>query len=91
MSKNQAGGSGLTVPFEGTTTTESRSLNSVSPQAPPHISLQNSEIGSGTAPSSSTREKLLITGDDVLIEYVHRLMIAVQSIKEVMLKPQWKN
>jgi len=23
------------------------------------------------------REKLLITGDDVLIEYVHRLMVAV--------------
>ena len=41
--------------------------------------------------SSATREKLLITGDDVLIEYVHRLMIAVKSIKEVILKPQWKN
>jgi len=37
------------------------------------------------------REKLLITGDDVLIEYVHRLMVAVQSIKESMIKPQWKN
>ena len=41
--------------------------------------------------SQAGREKLLITGDDVLIEYVHRLMIAVQSIKEVMLKPQWKH
>jgi len=41
--------------------------------------------------SQGGREKLLITGDDVLIEYVHRLMIAVQSIKEVMLKPQWKH
>ena len=27
--------------------------------------------------SQSNREKLLITGDDVLIEYVHRLMLAV--------------
>ncbi len=27
--------------------------------------------------SNQGREKLLITGDDVLIEYVHRLMIAV--------------
>jgi hypothetical protein len=27
--------------------------------------------------SSQAREKLLITGDDVLIEYVHRLMLAV--------------
>jgi len=45
-----------------------------------------------TAPGNSqTREKLLITGHDVLIEYVHRLMLAVQSIKEAMLKPMWKN
>ena len=52
-------------------------------------------VGAHSTPSASntgsTREKLLITGDDVLIEYVHRLMIAVQSIKEVMLKAQWKN
>ena len=32
------------------------------------------------------KEKLLITGDDILIEYVARLMIAVKSIKENMLK-----
>ena len=44
-----------------------------------------------SGPSAANREKLLITGDDVLIEYVHRLMIAVQSIKEVMLKPTWKH
>lgn len=31
-------------------------------------------------------EKLLITGDDVLIEYVSRLMIAVKSIKENLLR-----
>jgi hypothetical protein len=37
-----------------------------------------------------TRDKLLITGDDVLIEYVHRLMLAVQSIKEPAFRPQWK-
>lgn len=36
------------------------------------------------------RDKLLITGDDVLIEYVHRLMQAVQSIRDTMMKPQWK-
>ena len=35
------------------------------------------------------KEKLLITGDDILIEYVARLMIAVKSIKENMLKAQW--
>lgn len=38
-----------------------------------------------------SNEKLTITGDDILIEYVHRLMVAVQSIKESMIKPQWNN
>jgi len=49
------------------------------------------DLQSVSQASSVGREKLLITGDDVLIEYAHRLMIAVQSIKEVMLKPQWKH
>ncbi len=40
--------------------------------------------------NSQSKEKLLITGDDVLIEYVARLMIAVKSIKEQMLRPAWK-
>ena len=47
---------------------------------------------SGAAQSSSgaiKKDKLLITGDDILIEYVARLMIAVKSIKENMLKAQW--
>ena len=38
---------------------------------------------------SKKADKLLITGDDILIEYVARLMIAVKSIKENMLKAQW--
>jgi predicted RND superfamily exporter protein len=41
--------------------------------------------------NAAAKEKLLITGDDVLIEYVARLMIAVKSIKENMLRPIWKN
>lgn len=32
-------------------------------------------------------DKLLITGDDVLIEYVSRLMIALKSIRENAIKP----
>lgn len=36
-------------------------------------------------------EKLMITGDDVLIEYVARLMIAIKSIKEKLLRQSWKN
>lgn len=36
-------------------------------------------------------EKLMITGDDVLIEYVARLMIAIKSIKEKLLRQSWKH
>lgn len=36
--------------------------------------------------AGAVNEKLMITGDDILIEYVNRLMIAVRSIKENMLK-----
>lgn len=35
--------------------------------------------------------KLLITGDDVLIEYVSRLMIALKSIRDSAIKQQWKS
>lgn len=39
---------------------------------------------------SQNTEKLMITGDDVLIEYVARLMIAIKSIKEKLLRQSWK-
>jgi len=47
----------------------------------------NTDLNSPGINSQNAREKLLITGDDILIEYVHRLMVAVQSIKESMIKP----
>ena len=69
--------------------------NSSAAQGGQHQS-QNSalKLGQQTNSTSSTnqpskKEKLLITGDDILIEYVARLMIAVKSIKENMLKAQW--
>jgi len=33
--------------------------------------------------------KILITGDDILIEYVDRLTVALKSIKDTTLKPVW--
>lgn len=47
----------------------------------------STDVGAAAAVVGAGRDKLLITGDDVLIEYVHRLMMAVQSIKESMFKP----
>ena len=49
----------------------------------------NSASKQGGAIQENKKDKLLITGDDILIEYVARLMIAVKSIKENMLKAQW--
>ncbi len=54
------------------------------------ISQQQMAEDSSPTTASQSKEKLLITGDDVLIEYVARLMIAVKSIKEQMLRPAWK-
>lgn len=45
-------------------------------------------ISDSQAPSVT---KFLITGDDVLIEYVARLMIAIKSIREKLLRQSWKH
>lgn len=57
------------------------------------ISNKNSSHNSAPLPpevDTQNTEKLMITGDDVLIEYVARLMIAIKSIKEKLLKQSWK-
>jgi hypothetical protein len=36
-------------------------------------------------------EKVLITGDDILIEYCERLMNALKQINETVLKVSWKS
>ena len=41
--------------------------------------------------SETKKEKVFITGDDILIEYVGRLMVAVKSIREQALRPLWKH
>ena len=35
-------------------------------------------------------EKVLITGDDILIEYCERLMSALKQINETLLKVSWR-
>jgi len=39
--------------------------------------------------SINVQQKVLITGDDILIEYVERLTLALKSLKEAALKPAW--
>jgi hypothetical protein len=36
------------------------------------------------------QERVLITGDDILIEYVDRLMREIQNINDADLKQTWK-
>lgn len=39
---------------------------------------------------SVCNEKILLTGDDVLIEYVERLINAIKQINDGLLKTYWK-
>jgi hypothetical protein len=36
-------------------------------------------------------DKVLITGDDILIEYCERLMNALKQVNESLLKVNWRN
>jgi len=37
------------------------------------------------------QERVLITGDDILIEYVERLMNEIKNVNDNDLKASWKN
>ena len=37
-----------------------------------------------------SQEKVLITGDDILIEYVDRLMMTLKGVNEEVLQENWK-
>ena len=40
--------------------------------------------------TGSTQERVLITGDDILIEYVERLMNEIKNVNDNDLKGSWK-
>ena len=42
------------------------------------------------AGGSGTQERVLITGDDILIEYVERLMNEIKNVNDNDLKTTWK-
>ena len=41
--------------------------------------------------SSNQQERVLITGDDILIEYVERLMNEIKNVSDADLKATWKS
>ncbi|CAG9318241.1 TTLL5_3 [Blepharisma stoltei] len=49
----------------------------------------NSDLKANPLPSKK-EGRLIITGDDILIEYVSRIMHAIKAINEENLKPYWK-
>lgn len=53
-------------------------------------STQNPSGQPGAAGTSGTQERVLITGDDILIEYVERLMNEIKSVNDNDLKGTWK-
>lgn len=48
-------------------------------------------VGNGVSSGSGTQERVLITGDDILIEYVERLMTEIKTVNDNDLKVSWKN
>lgn len=54
-------------------------------------SFEKSASQANSASGSNQQEKVLITGDDILIEYVDRLMNQVRNLgDEGLLQEQWK-
>ena len=57
-------------------------------------SMQSTPAGNGSGNgigSGGTQERVLITGDDILIEYVERLMTEIKTVNDNDLKVSWKN
>lgn len=65
--------------------TSTKQATQASSQSTPNPSGQP---GSG---SSGAQERVLITGDDILIEYVERLMNEIKNVNDNDLKASWKN
>jgi hypothetical protein len=51
---------------------------------------QTVKVGAKTSMKSSESDKIIITGDDVLIEYVHRLITSLSVVSEDILNPDIK-
>lgn len=52
--------------------------------------VQSKEISNSAVTSLKEQERVLITGDDILIEYVDRLMREIKDVSDSDLKPNWK-
>lgn len=71
------------VTTNGGTSTKSNTQTSMQSSAP---------VASGSGVNTSgTQERVLITGDDILIEYVERLMTEIKTVNDNDLKTSWKN
>lgn len=71
----------------GGTSTKSNTQTSMNSTPNP-----NGQPGTATASgATSTQERVLITGDDILIEYVERLMNEIKNVNDNDLKGTWKN
>jgi anti-sigma28 factor (negative regulator of flagellin synthesis) len=58
--------------------------------ATPSTTVKDSSASVTSSSQSTQQERVLITGDDILIEYVERLMNEIKNVDEGGLKPSWK-
>jgi hypothetical protein len=79
--------SSLTVVKDDTTTSKSTTQSTANPS-----SIKDSTVSViGSTAGSTQQERVLITGDDILIEYVERLMNEIKNVDDNGLKPAWKS
>ena len=75
---------------DSTATTGGNSTKSAT-QSSIQSSTPNAAGQPGSAGATGTQERVLITGDDILIEYVERLMNEIKNVNDNDLKGTWKN
>ena len=93
MDASQASTQSMSAVKESTNTTtggtSTKSNTQTSMQSTPNPSGQPGAAAASGA--TGTQERVLITGDDILIEYVERLMNEIKNVNDNDLKGSWKN
>ena len=92
MDSSQASTNSMSAVKESTTTAGGTSTKSNTQQSVQPSPANGAAGGVVTGSSGNgTQERVLITGDDILIEYVERLMNEIKNVNDNDLKGTWKN
>lgn len=76
---------------DSTMTTGGASTTSQTQKSTQSTPNPSGQPGGTTSGGNGAQERVLITGDDILIEYVERLMNEIKNVNDNDLKGTWKN